>query len=906
MEKDKKQLKIAMAMDAYLPDTDGVANCVHNYCTNACVHADTTVLVPKNRKDWVDNFPYKVVRSKSMYLPVIRYYYGIPNSDAAFKQKMEDEKFDIIHIHSPFNMAKVALKTAKKQNIPIVATFHTNFRPIFASIFKLRLISEAIVRWIGRTYNKMDEVFVCTPAVEKQARSFGYKGKITYLPFGTDFEKADNIDELRKKANEHYNLSDNEIVLIYVGRIMPLKRIDFILHCLKSVKDQGYHFKFFVVGRGMHMEKLKKLSKQLGFTDEEVIFTGFIDRELFPVLFGRADLLLFPSLYDNFGLVKVEAAAYSTPGLFIEDTPTSYGVTDGRNGFVSKDGKEEYSKKIIEAISNRERLLEIGKNAANELYISWEQCTEKLLERYEQIIEEKKNALPKHERKIVRTKENKRAYDRAVKIKQQRKKADKQFVEEFVESEDRKYKFAEDINKEYFKESVKTAKKEATLIGYQELTAVIMAGGKGTRLSSITNDEIPKSLAEVCGKPILQWQIETLKKHGVTTFIITVGHLKEKIKEFCGNGEKFGVKIYYLEEDVPLGSGGALFYLKNKIKNDFLVLSGDTIFDIDVQRMLRYHQSNSSLATLFTHPNMHPYDSDLVISDASGKVTELNFKGTVRDFYYKNSVNAGFFILNASALNYLGDEAVKLNMEHDFITKLIETGRVYNYASPEYIKDVGTPDRIKDAANDITNGIVSARNLQNKQKCVFLDRDGTINQYRGFIRKPDELELYPFASEAIKKLNKSGYLTIVVTNQPVIARGECSFETLQQINNKMETKLGEDGAFIDDLYFCPHHPKSGFDGEIKELKIVCNCRKPKTGMIDMAVEKYNIDLSKSFVVGDFWSDVSLGINAGTKTIKLNTETFGDDRSEKAEPNFYADTLLDAVNLILEQDDETKN
>ena len=901
---ENKKLKIAMAMDAYLPDTDGVANCVDNYCKNACKKADVTVLVPKNRKDWVDNFPYKVRRCKSFRIPIVNYHYGVPAMDKKFLQNMRDAKFDIIHIHSPFNMAKSAIKLAKEQNIPIVATFHTNFRSVFSSIFKLKIITETIVRHIGKTFNMMDEVFVCTPAVEKQARSFGYKGKITYLPFGTDFKKADNVPELRQKANEHYGFSDDEIVMIFVGRVMPLKRIDFILHCLKTVKENGYHFRFFVVGKGMHLETLKKLKMQLGFTDDEVIFTGFIDRELFPVLFGRADLLLFPSLYDNFGLVKVEAAAYSTPGVFINDTPAAYGVTDGQNGFVSEDGREAFANKIIEAIKDKDRLHEIGKNASEELYISWEDCTNILLDRYKKIIEEKKSALPKH----VRTAEEKRTVPknvkkRAVLVKNEQKQSSKKFTDEFVKKENEKYKFAEQTNKTVAKEDAKTVKHEDVTLKYKDLTAVIMAGGKGTRLQSVSGTETPKPLVPIAGIPILERQVNTLKANGVTSFIFTVGHLKEKIKQYFGNGQKFGVRIDYIEENEPLGSGGALFYLKDKIKDDFILLSGDVVFDIDIARMMTFHKSNNALATLFTHPNMHPFDSDLVIADGKGKVLRFDYKGSERNFWYKNSVNAGFFIISPVALKILGDKPVKLNLEHDIISKLIESERVYSYNSPEYIKDVGTPERMSASEKDIVNGIVEARNLKNKQKAVFLDRDGTINKYVGFLRTPDEMSLYPFSAEAIKKLNDNGYLVIVVTNQPVVARGECTFETLNDIHNKMETLLGKEGAYIDDLFFCPHHPKSGFEGEIKELKIDCNCRKPKTGLIDMAVQKYNIDLERSWTVGDFYSDVQLGINAGTNTIKLNTETNGDDKHTPCEPNYYADTLLDAVNIILEKDNE---
>jgi D-glycero-D-manno-heptose 1,7-bisphosphate phosphatase len=195
---------------------------------------------------------------------------------------------------------------------------------------------------------------------------------------------------------------------------------------------------------------------------------------------------------------------------------------------------------------------------------------------------------------------------------------------------------------------------------------------------------------------------------------------------------------------------------------------------------------------------------------------------------------------------------------------LISSGRIFAYSTPEYIKDMGTPERYAQVASDIERGIVRQKNLSVRQKCVFLDRDGTINKFTtgNFITNPEDFKLIEGAAGAVKKINSLGYLAVVITNQPVIARGEVDFQTLELIHMKMETELGRHGAYIDDLFFCPHHPDRGFAGERPEYKIDCDCRKPKPGMILQAAQKYNIDLSKSYMAGDDMRDVQAGINAG--------------------------------------------
>ena len=391
------------------------------------------------------------------------------------------------------------------------------------------------------------------------------------------------------------------------------------------------------------------------------------------------------------------------------------------------------------------------------------------------------------------------------------------------------------------------------------MKVVIMAGGKGTRIAQV-NATVPKPMIPIEGKPILEYQIETLKKQGYTDIILIVGHMGNVIQKYFGDGSAFGVQISYIVEEQPLGTAGALYFLKDEIQNDFLLLNGDIIFDVDIQKFLEYHCNQRTAATILTHPNSHPYDSGIIIADDKNRVTNWLHKEDER-LWYKNRVNAGLHMFSPRIFESF-HEAKKCDLDRDVLKPLIKEGELSVYDSPEYIKDMGTPDRYYAVIEDIKSGKVSAKNLKNKQKAIFLDRDGTINKYVGFLTDINEFELLDGVTEAIKMINESGYLAIVVTNQPVIARGEVSVEELQEIHNKMETLLGQAGAYIDDIFYCPHHPHKGYEGERPEYKIECECRKPKPGMLLAAAEKYNIDLRESWMIGDGENDIEAGKNAG--------------------------------------------
>jgi len=401
------------------------------------------------------------------------------------------------------------------------------------------------------------------------------------------------------------------------------------------------------------------------------------------------------------------------------------------------------------------------------------------------------------------------------------------------------------------------------------MKTVIMAGGKGTRAASIA-DNIPKPMIPICGKPILEYQIECLKRNGLTDIVLVIGHLGQYIKDYFKNGEIFGCNISYFEETQPLGTAGALFKIKD-LSDDFLLLNGDVILDMDFSRMAAFHKnkkadsSYSAFATLAVHPNSHPFDSSLIASDRENRITCWLNKEDERT-YYKNCVNAGVHILSVEFLKSFKLEKEKIDLDRDMLKPNIQSGRIYAYSTPEYIKDMGTPERYAQVTGDIEKGIVAGKNLHNRQKCVFLDRDGTINIYDDFVRKPENFHLIQGVANAIKTINNLGFLVIVITNQPVIARGEVDFDTLDSIHLKMETDLGKEGAYIDDLFYCPHHPDKGFEGERPEYKMICDCRKPKPGMIFDAAKKFNIDLSKSYMAGDHNRDIECAVNAGCKPV----------------------------------------
>lgn len=429
--------------------------------------------------------------------------------------------------------------------------------------------------------------------------------------------------------------------------------------------------------------------------------------------------------------------------------------------------------------------------------------------------------------------------------------------------------------------------------------AVILAGGKGTRLQERLQG-LPKPLIDICGKPLLERQIELLKSYGFHQILILVNHGAKHIIDFCMSRDDWGIDVQCLDDGQPLGTAGAVINILPMLADDFLVVYGDTMFDIDLARFQSFHdQAPSAGATLFLHPNDHPQDSDLVGMDASDRITAFYPYPHPPGAYLPNLVNAGMYYFRKSVLQrWVGNKQL-LDFGKHIFPVLIDQGVVLRgYNSPEYIKDCGTPARLDKVCAQYESGIITGANLRFKQKLVFLDRDGTINHLVDHLSKLEDFELLPGVAKAISTLNKSGYRAVLVTNQPVVARGDCTPEEVEQVHRKMQTLLGQEGAYLDRIYYCPHHPDKGFANEVPELKIACQCRKPAIGMLEQAKVDLNADFAASWMVGDSTADLLAAQTAGVHSILLETGIAGLDEKYAVLPDFIAPHLPAAIDFIL--------
>lgn len=404
--------------------------------------------------------------------------------------------------------------------------------------------------------------------------------------------------------------------------------------------------------------------------------------------------------------------------------------------------------------------------------------------------------------------------------------------------------------------------------------AVILAGGKGTRLVSRLNG-LPKPLVNVDGMPLLERQLRQLSAAGFTEVLLLVSHRREAIEAFCAQIALPGLKIAVRDDgETPRGTAGAVYDARSMLAERFLVVYGDTLFDIDLLRFWASHEAAhaaGALGTLFLHPNDHPQDSDLVEMHPDGLITTFHPKPHLPGTSHRNLVNAALYVLERQLIMDFPAGTGVVDYGRDILPSVAAAGPfLRGYITHEYIKDLGTPERLDRVTADLRSGRVARARLSCPQKAVFLDRDGTLNRPAGHIATPEKLELFPDAGAAVRRLNQAEYRCVAITNQPVIARGECSVKELERIHTRLESELGEKGAFLDALYYCPHHPDAGYVGEVSELKIPCTCRKPAPGLILQAARDLSIDLAQSWFVGDSAADIGAARAAGVRSILVRT------------------------------------
>ena len=370
----KKRLKIGIFMDSFYPAIDGVVLVVDNLARELSKFNDVTVVVPYT-ESYIDDKkrPYKVIRVESISIPTTEYRVGIIKTKMSkCFHNLVKENFDIIHIHSPFTIGKLGLKIAKKLNIPCIATMHTRFDFELRKIINNERIINKIIKIYIKVYNNCTKCIAVNHAMINVFKDYGYKYEPEVIYNGTDLLPLDNKEKAQERVNKLYNFNKDEIVLLFVGRITEIKNIFFILDALKQLKEEGLKFKMLYVGTGPDEKKLKAKIKEYNLEDQ-VIMTGRItDRELLSSIYSRAQLFLFPSIFDASSLVQIEAAVNETPGLFIEESVTADTVINNVSGFTSKYSVEEYKNRIKEILNNKELLEKVSVNSKNMLGKSWE------------------------------------------------------------------------------------------------------------------------------------------------------------------------------------------------------------------------------------------------------------------------------------------------------------------------------------------------------------------------------------------------------------------------------------------------------------------------------------------------------------------------------------------------------
>lgn len=394
------------------------------------------------------------------------------------------------------------------------------------------------------------------------------------------------------------------------------------------------------------------------------------------------------------------------------------------------------------------------------------------------------------------------------------------------------------------------------------MTAIILCGGLGTRLRSVVSDK-PKSMADINGKPFLQYQIEYLKKYGIKDFVFATGYLSEKISDYFKDGSNFGIHIEYAKEDEPLGTGGAIKNAFKKVKDDYAIcLNGDTYFEINVKELEDvFTNYNADMAVAIK------YEKDMsrfgAVKFDNNKLISWNEKDIKEDGF----INGGIYVIGKSIVDAI--PCGKVSLENDLMPHWINTKNIVVKIFSGHSIDIGIPESLEQ--------IIKYFKLP-QEKVVFLDRDGTINEDRGYTVKCSDLKLIPSMVEKIKEWKKEGYIIIVVTNQSGIARGYYKEEEVHQFNKYLNEKLGN---LIDGFYISPYH----IDSILEEYKKDSYCRKPNPGMLIEAesdlekgqiklygnkvpIKPCRIDKEKSFMCGDNIKDIECAENFGIKGIKV--------------------------------------
>ena len=376
---------IGIFNDSFPPIMDGVSLAAKNYAD--CLHKknqSVCVITPES-PDYKDNEPYPVYRYAS--IPILGRYpyrFGLPKIDSLFNYRIDKVSFGLVHAHCPFSSGRLALRIARKQKIPFVATFHSKYREDFEHSVHNKFFAKLMTNEVIRFFELADEVWIPQASVEETIREYGFKGKVEVVDNGNDFATKEPIEPIKKAARKFLQVSDNELIFLFVGQHIWEKNTRLIIESLAEIKNLP--FKMFFVGDGYARGEMKELTDNLGLSSK-VKFMGVIEeREEIKKYYAAADLFLFPSIYDNAPLVIREAGAMHTPSVMVSGSSSAENITDKFNGFLIENSVESFSLTLETLINSPEKIQPVGLNASQTLARSWESVTEEVLDRYKVLI----------------------------------------------------------------------------------------------------------------------------------------------------------------------------------------------------------------------------------------------------------------------------------------------------------------------------------------------------------------------------------------------------------------------------------------------------------------------------------------------------------------------------------------
>ena len=372
-------------IDNYFPVIDGVTETVHEYAR----HMDAVVVCPEMESRYLERhaFPYRLLAAKTIRVPFSRYASAVPSLDRSLQDRIMEGKPAVLHFHSPSMLGKYAAELGHRMGIPVVGTFHSKYYDAILEFTKSRAVARRVTDGIIRLYEKCDEVWACSEETGETLRQYGYAKPYYVMPNGTDVTYPENAEELRERAISRYQLPRDRHTLLFVGQQIWYKNQRLILDAFRRVCDRRNDFFLIMAGTGKDEEAIRRYASSLKLGEDRIRFTGQIaDRELLRGVYLQADLLFFPSVFDNAPLVVREAAALGTPSLLTEGSNAAGAVEKNRNGYTASADPESMCLEIIRIFTEGDPA-KTGENARKTIPLSWEKLIPMVQERYRKILD---------------------------------------------------------------------------------------------------------------------------------------------------------------------------------------------------------------------------------------------------------------------------------------------------------------------------------------------------------------------------------------------------------------------------------------------------------------------------------------------------------------------------------------